>query len=88
LPFLAGACVFLLGMGMVNPLCSAQALSPFGDRAGAASALLGFWQMLAAALGVSLAAAIAKDAMTGLGLVLVLACIIASAIYQFRRKVD
>src|SRR3954449_1252951 len=38
LPFLVGACVFLLGMGMVNPLCSAQALSPFGDRAGAASA--------------------------------------------------
>jgi DHA1 family bicyclomycin/chloramphenicol resistance-like MFS transporter len=51
LPFLVGACVFLLGMGMVNPLCSAQALSPFGDRAGVASALLGFWQMLAAALG-------------------------------------
>ena len=49
LPFLAGACVFLLGMGMVNPLCSAQALSSFGDRAGAASALLGFWQMMAAA---------------------------------------
>ena len=86
LPFLAGACVFLLGMGMVNPLCSAQSLSPFGDRAGAASALLGFWQMLAAALGVSLAAVIAKDAMIGLGLVLVLASILASAIYQFRRK--
>jgi MFS transporter, DHA1 family, multidrug resistance protein len=86
LPFLAGACVFLLGMGMVNPLCSAQTLSPFGDRAGAASALLGFWQMLAAALGVSLAASIAKDAMTGLGLVLVLASILAAALYQLRRK--
>src|SRR3954466_11140140 len=86
LPFLAGACVFLLGMGMVNPLCSAQTLSPFGDRAGAASALLGFWQMLAAALGVSLAAVIAKDAMTGLGLVMVLASTVASALYQIRRK--
>jgi MFS transporter, DHA1 family, multidrug resistance protein len=85
-PFLAGVCVFLLGMGMVNPLCSAQTLSPFGNRAGAASALLGFWQMLAAALGVSLAAVIAKDAMTGLGLVLVLASILASALYQLRRK--
>jgi MFS transporter, DHA1 family, multidrug resistance protein len=83
--FLAATCVFLLGMGMVNPLCSAQALSPFGDRAGAASALLGFWQMLAAALGVSLAAVIAKDAMTGLGLVLVLASTIAFALYQMRR---
>jgi DHA1 family bicyclomycin/chloramphenicol resistance-like MFS transporter len=86
LPFLASACVFLLGMGMVNPLCSAQALSPFGDRAGAASALLGFWQMLAAALGVALAAAIAKDAMTGLGLLLVVASIVAAALYQMRRK--
>ena len=86
LPFLAGACVFLLGMGMVNPLCSAQTLSPFGNRTGAASALLGFWQMLAAALGVALAAVIAKDAMTGLGLVLVVASIVAAALYQMRRK--
>lgn len=86
LPFLAGACVFLLGMGMVNPLCSAQALSPFGDRAGAASALLGFWQMLAAALAVALAAVIANDAMIGLGLLLVLASVIAAALYQIRRK--
>ena len=86
LPFLAGTCVFLLGMGMVNPLCSAQALSPFGDRAGAASALLGFWQMTAAALGVSFAAVIARDAMTGLGLVLALASIVASVLYQFRHR--
>lgn len=88
LPFLVGACVFLLGMGMVNPLCSAQALSPFGDRAGAASALLGFWQMLAGALGVSLAAVIARNPMIGLGLVLVLASSLASAIYQVRGKLN
>jgi MFS transporter, DHA1 family, multidrug resistance protein len=86
LPFLAGACVFLLGMGMVNPLCSAQTLSSFGDRAGAASALLGFWQMMAAAVGVSLAAVISKDAMIGLGLVLMLASIVAAILYQVRRK--
>src|SRR3954469_22427445 len=88
LPFLVGACVFLLGMGMVNPLCSAQALSPFGDRAGAASALLGFWQMLAAALGVSLAAVIARNPMIGLGLVLVLASTLGSAIYQVQVKLN
>ena len=39
LPFLASMCVFLLGMGIVNPLGTAQALSPFGEKAGAASAL-------------------------------------------------
>jgi DHA1 family bicyclomycin/chloramphenicol resistance-like MFS transporter len=51
LPFLAATCLFLLGMGIVNPLGTAQALSPFGDKAGAASALLGFWQMMGAAIG-------------------------------------
>ena len=86
LPFLLGTCIFLLGMGMVNPLGSAQSLSPFGDRAGAASALLGFWQMMAAALSVFVAAIIATDAMTGLGLVLTLASVLAALLYQLRRK--
>jgi DHA1 family bicyclomycin/chloramphenicol resistance-like MFS transporter len=70
LPFLASMCVFLLGMGIVNPLGTAQALSPFGDRAGSASALLGFWQMMGAAIGVILAASVSHDAMFSLGIVL------------------
>ena len=41
LPFLGAMCVFLLGMGVVSPLATARALSPFGEKAGAASALLG-----------------------------------------------
>src|SRR3984885_2640710 len=45
LPFLATTAVFLLGMGIVNPLGTAQALSPFGEKAGAASAQLRGWQM-------------------------------------------
>src|ERR1700710_2726931 len=52
LPFLGSMCLFLLGMGIVNPLGTAQALSPFGEKAGAASALVGFWQMMSAALAV------------------------------------
>jgi DHA1 family bicyclomycin/chloramphenicol resistance-like MFS transporter len=86
LPFLAGICVFLLGMGMVNPLGSAQSLSPFGDRAGAASALLGFWQMMSAAIFVFIAAAISRDAMTGLGMVLTLCAVGAAGLYTLRRK--
>lgn len=86
LPFLLGTCIFLLGMGMVSPLGSAQSLSPFGDRAGAASALLGFWQMMAAAISVFVAAIVANDAMTGLGLVLTLASVVAALLYQLRRK--
>src|SRR5258705_8995431 len=72
LPFLAAMSVFLLGMGIVNPLGSAQALSPFGAKAGAASALLGFWQMMGAAIGVYLAATVSHLPMFALGIVLTL----------------
>src|SRR5438445_8564762 len=40
LSYLGALSVFLLGMGIVNPLGTAQALSPFGDKAGAAPALV------------------------------------------------
>lgn len=83
---LFGICVFLLGMGMVNPLGSAQSLSPFGERAGTASALLGFWQMMSAAICVLIAAIIAKDPMIGLGLVLTLTSVSAALLYQIRLK--
>ncbi|NVN86525.1 MAG: multidrug effflux MFS transporter [Rhodopseudomonas sp.] len=86
LPFLAAISVFLLGMGIVNPLGTAQALSPFGDKAGAASALLGFWQMMGAAIGVWLAATVHPDAMTGLGMVLTGASGLALALYAMRAR--
>lgn len=84
LPFLAATCVFLLGMGIVNPLGTAQALSPFGETAGAASALLGFWQMMAAAIGVWLAATVSPQAMFALGLVLTVASLAAAGLYTLR----
>lgn len=86
LPFLAGMCVFLLGMGIVNPLGTAQALSPFGEKAGAASALLGFWQMMAAAIGVWLAATVSHGAMFALGIVLTVASLLAMGLYTMRAK--
>jgi len=86
LPFLAAISVFLLGMGIVNPLGTAQALSPFGEKAGAASALLGFWQMMGAAIGVSLAATIAHQAMLALGIVLTVASLLALVLYIMRKK--
>jgi DHA1 family bicyclomycin/chloramphenicol resistance-like MFS transporter len=84
--FLAGMLVFLLGMGIVNPLGSAQSLSPFGEKAGAASALLGFWQMMAAAIGVWLAATISHAAMFALGIVLTVAALLALVLYTMRKK--
>jgi DHA1 family bicyclomycin/chloramphenicol resistance-like MFS transporter len=82
LPFLGGMLVFLLGMGIVNALGSAQSLSPFGEKAGAASALLGFWQMMAAAIGVWLAATISHAAMFALGIVLTVAALLALVLYD------
>jgi len=42
--------IYLAGLGMVLPQAIAGAMTPFPDRAGAASALLGFIQQCAAAL--------------------------------------
>ena len=88
LPFLAAMCVFLLGMGIGNPLGTAQALSPFGEKAGAASALLGFWQMMGAAIGVWLAATISHEAMFALGIVLTVASVLALGLYAMRAKAN
>lgn len=84
--FIAATCVFLLGMGVVNPLGTAQTLSPFGTHAGAASALLGFWQMTGAAIGVSLAASIVPDALLALGIVLTGGCLLAILLYTMRSR--
>jgi DHA1 family bicyclomycin/chloramphenicol resistance-like MFS transporter len=88
LPFLAAMCVFLLGMGIVNPLSTAQALSPFGEKAGAASALIGFGQMMGAAIGVWLAASISHQAMFALGIVLTVASLLAIGLYQLRARAN
>ncbi len=86
LPFLGAMSVFLLGMGIVNPLGTAQALSPFGEKAGAASALVGFWQMMTAAIGVWLAATISPDALFALGVVLTVFSLVAVGLYTMRAR--
>lgn len=79
--FIIPVMIFLAGGGLVSPLATATALQPFGDRAGLASAFLGFMQMTGAAIGVVLTAAIASPtlaigvvqaALTMLGLILYL----------------
>jgi DHA1 family bicyclomycin/chloramphenicol resistance-like MFS transporter len=88
LPFLAAMCVFLLGMGIVNPLGTAQALSPFGEKAGAASALVGFWQMMSAAIAVWLAASVSHEALFALGIVLTVASLVAVGLYAMRARAN
>src|ERR1700731_4680456 len=88
LPFLGAMSVFLLGMGIVNPLGTAQALSPFGEKAGAASALVGFWQMMSAAIAVWLTATVSHDAMFALGIVLTMFSLAAVVLYTMRVKAN
>ncbi len=71
-------------MGVVSPLATARALSPFREKAGAASALLGFWQMTNAAIGVWLAATVSHQAMLALGIVLSAFSLLAFCLYAGR----
>ncbi|MEH2625261.1 DHA1 family bicyclomycin/chloramphenicol resistance-like MFS transporter [Bradyrhizobium sp. AZCC 1719] len=84
LPYLCAMSAFVLGMGIVTPLGTAQALSPFGEKAGAASALLGFWQMMNAAAGVWLAATVSHEAMFALGVVLTIFSLAAFGLYALK----
>jgi DHA1 family bicyclomycin/chloramphenicol resistance-like MFS transporter len=55
IPFTIALSLYLFGMGLINPLGTSIALTPFGTQAGLASALLGFMQMGCAAIGASFA---------------------------------
>ena len=69
-PFTMAVALYLLGMGLINPLGTAIALQPFGQRAGLASALLGFLQMGCAAVGASFVSVLPLQPSTSLALVL------------------
>jgi DHA1 family bicyclomycin/chloramphenicol resistance-like MFS transporter len=77
--------IFLLGMGMINPLGTAITLQPFGQQAGAASALLGFLQMGCAALAIGIASALAVPAY--LAFCIVLAASLALSLLAFSVKI-
>jgi len=71
LPMFAFAvAVFLLGMGLVNPVGTAAALQPFGKQAGLASALLGFMQMALSSVDAFLATRLPLEPMAALGWIL------------------
>jgi DHA1 family bicyclomycin/chloramphenicol resistance-like MFS transporter len=69
--FSAAMTAFLLGMGLINPLGTAITLQPFGQKAGAASALLGFLQMGCAAIAIGVAALLSVPLYTAFCVVLV-----------------
>jgi MFS transporter, DHA1 family, multidrug resistance protein len=49
--------IFSAGMSVLMPVCTAAAIRPFADRAGTASAMIGFLQMVVGAAGSAIAAA-------------------------------
>lgn len=83
--YLGPAVVFLFGMGLVNPLGTALTLSPFGDRAGLASALLGFMQMSGAAIGAAAATALPVAPIMALALVVAVFSVAATGIFLARQ---
>lgn len=70
LQFCLAICLFLAGMGVINPLGTAVTLQPFAEQAGLASSLLGFLQMAVAAIGTGLISATALPPSLTLGLLL------------------
>ena len=88
LPFFVTASIFLFGLGIASPLSSAAALSPFGDKAGAAAALFGFSQMSGAACGAWLAVVLDSDPAVGLGAVLALTSLLALVLHGWKRRME
>ena len=88
-PFLAAVSFFLGGMGLVNPIATAITLEPFGDRAGIASALLGFFQMACAAVGTWLISELALPPSAAFAVVVASGSMLAFIIFLpavFRRS--
>ena len=83
--YLLPVLIFLAGMGMINPLATATTLQPFGDRAGSASALVGFLQMAGASAGVAVTASIAS-ATLAIGLVVAALTLFGLCLYLIGLK--
>jgi MFS transporter, DHA1 family, multidrug resistance protein len=83
--FAGAIAVFLLGMGLVNPLGTAITLQPFGRQAGLASALLGFLQMACAATGTALTTALPLSPLGALSVILTGGSALALVIFLRQR---
>ncbi len=77
---------FLFGMGVVNPLSTVFALRPFPEMAGAASALIGFFQMAGGALGTVLLGFLPFPVLPGLPLVMAGGAVLGLLIVLLGRK--
>jgi len=79
--FIIAIALYLLGMGLINPLGTAIALHPYGRQAGQASALLGFLQMGCAAIGASLASVLPFRPFASLAVILTASSALALLVF-------
>ena len=70
IPITLAVLIFLWGMGIVMPNAMAGAIAPFPRMAGAASALLGFFQMAVGATAAQLSTELPHDSQWPLGLLM------------------
>lgn len=82
-----GMTIYLAGMGLAMPQTMASALTPFPDRAGTASSLLGFSQQGSAAIGAAaIGLYLGRSAWPVAGTIAVMGCL-AFAVWVLTRRV-
>jgi DHA1 family bicyclomycin/chloramphenicol resistance-like MFS transporter len=82
-----GMTIYLAGMGLTMPQAMAGALTPFPDRAGTASSMMGFTQQTSAAIAAaSIGAYLGQSAWPVAGVVAVMGCL-ALLIWALTRRV-
>jgi DHA1 family bicyclomycin/chloramphenicol resistance-like MFS transporter len=84
--FVIPVAIFMVGIGIVMPQSLAAALTPFPERAGAASSLLGFLQMSIAAIVLALTGVVLGDDALANACVLGVSGVGAGLIYLATRK--
>ena len=85
--FVGAMTIYLAGLGLALPAAMAAALTPFPDRAGTASSLMGFTQQSGAAIAAAaIGLYLGKSAWPVAGVVATMGCI-ALAIWALTRKV-
>ena len=83
----AGMTIYLAGMGLAMPQTMASALTPFSDRAGTASSLLGFSQQSSAAVAAAaIGAFLGRSAWPVAGTIAAMGCL-AFSIWALTRRV-
>jgi MFS family permease len=80
--------LYIAGLGLAMPQCMAGALTPFPDRAGSASSLLGFLQqVIASSIGIAVGQVLTTSALPLAAVIAVMGCFaLALALVNLRMR--